>query len=67
MFTDRGRELSRFPGGYRGARDSWSACASQAERFGTEILERDVEEVEFVPRGPFRVRIRKRVARRPAP
>jgi thioredoxin reductase (NADPH) len=57
VFTSEVENFPGFPEGIPGP-ELMERMRSQAERFGTEILEQDVEEVDFVPRGPFRVRIR---------
>ena len=55
MFTTEVENFPGFPEGITGP-DLMERMRKQAERFGTEILDRDVEEVDFPPRGPFRVR-----------
>ncbi len=55
MFTT---EVENFPGfsdGITGP-ELMERMRNQAERFKTEILDQDVEEVDFKPGGPFRVR-----------
>jgi thioredoxin reductase (NADPH) len=51
-------EVENFPGFASGVTgpELMEKMRAQAERFGTEILERDADEVDFVPRGPFRIR-----------
>lgn len=55
MFTT---EVENFPGFHEGITgpELMEHMRKQAERFGTEILELDVEETDFRPGGPFRVR-----------
>jgi thioredoxin reductase (NADPH) len=55
MFTS---EVENFPGHEQGISgpELMDRTRRQAERFGAEVLERDVEEVDFKPGGPFRLR-----------
>jgi thioredoxin reductase (NADPH) len=58
MFTTEVENFPGFPEGITGP-TLMDLMRKQAERFGTEILLKDVEEVDFVPGGPFRVRAHK--------
>ncbi len=55
MFTSEVENFPGFPEGVSGP-DLMELMRKQAERFSTEIIEEDVVEVKFVPRGPFEVR-----------
>jgi thioredoxin reductase (NADPH) len=55
MFTTEVENFPGFPEGITGP-TLMDMMRKQAERFGTEIILRDVEEVDFTPGGPFRVR-----------
>jgi thioredoxin reductase (NADPH) len=55
MFTSEVENFPGFPTGVTGP-ELMDKLRQQAERFGTEIREQDVEEVDFVPGGPFRLR-----------
>jgi thioredoxin reductase (NADPH) len=55
MFTSDIENFPGFPTGISGP-ELMERARAQAERFGTEIIELDVEEVAFVSGGPFRVR-----------
>jgi thioredoxin reductase (NADPH) len=56
MFTSEVENFPGFPEGITGP-ELMERARKQTERFGAEILERDVDEVAFVPGGPFRVRV----------
>jgi len=55
MLTTEVENYPGFPKGISGP-ELMEQMRRQAERFGTEIIEQDVEEVEFAPGGPFRLR-----------
>jgi thioredoxin reductase (NADPH) len=55
MFTTEVENFPGFPKGVQGP-ELMELMQKQVLRFGTEIIEEDVEEVEFKPAGPFRVR-----------
>lgn len=55
MFTTEIENFPGFPDGISGP-DLMELMRKQALRFGTEIIEEDVEEVGFKPGGPFRLR-----------
>jgi len=55
MLTSEVENFPGFPSGITGP-ELMDKMREQAVRFGTEILELDVEEVDFVPGGPFRLR-----------
>jgi thioredoxin reductase (NADPH) len=55
MFTTDVENFPGFPQGVQGP-ELMDLIRKQAERFNTEILEEDVEEVDFKPGGPFRIR-----------
>jgi thioredoxin reductase (NADPH) len=56
MFTSDIENFPGFPSAISGP-ELMERMRAQAERFGTEIIERDVEEAAFVPGGPFRIRV----------
>jgi thioredoxin reductase (NADPH) len=55
MFTSDVENFPGFPEGVKGP-DLMELMKNQALRFGTDMLDEDVEEVEFKPGGPFRLR-----------
>jgi thioredoxin reductase (NADPH) len=55
MFTTEVENFPGFPEGVTGP-ELMDLMKKQALRFGTEIIEEDVEEVDFKPAGPFRLR-----------
>ncbi len=55
MFTTEVENFPGFPEGVTGP-VLMEQMRKQAERFGTEIIEEDVEEVDFPAGGPFRLR-----------
>ena len=55
MFTTDVENFPGFPEGVTGP-GLMELMKKQALRFGTEIIEEDVEEVDFRPGGPFRIR-----------
>ncbi len=55
MFTNEVENFPGFPDGVSGP-DLMELMKKQALRFGTEMVEEDVLEVVFKPRGPFRIR-----------
>lgn len=55
MFTTDVENFPGFPEGVQGPQ-LMELMQKQVLRFGTEIIEEDVEEVDFKPGGPFRVR-----------
>jgi len=57
MFTTDVENFPGFPEGVKGP-GLMELMQKQALRFGTEMIEEDVEEVDFKPGGPFRIRSR---------
>jgi thioredoxin reductase (NADPH) len=55
MFTTEVENFPGFPKGVQGP-ELMELMQKQVLRFGTEIIEEDVEEVELKPAGPFRIR-----------
>jgi thioredoxin reductase (NADPH) len=55
MFTTDVENFPGFPEGVQGP-ELMELMKKQVLRFGTEIIEEDVEEVAFKPGGPFRIR-----------
>ena len=55
MLTTDVENFPGFPQGVKGP-DLMELMQKQALRFGTEMIEEDVEEVDFKPGGPFRLR-----------
>lgn len=55
MLTTDVENFPGFPKGVQGP-ELMELMKKQALRFGTEMIEEDVEEVDFIPGGPFRLR-----------
>jgi len=55
MFTTEVENFPGFPQGIQGP-ELMELMQKQVRRFNTEIIEEDVEEVDFKPGGPFRIR-----------
>jgi len=58
MFTTDVENFPGFPESVTGP-ELMERMRRQAERFGTEVIEQDIEEVSFIPGGPFRLRSQK--------
>ncbi len=56
MLTTEVENYPGFPEGIQGP-ELMDKCFAQAQRFGTEIIQEDVKQVEFKPKGPFRLLI----------
>jgi len=56
MFTGEVENFPGFPEGIAGP-ELMELIKKQALRFGVEMIEEDVEEVDFKPGGPFKVRL----------
>ena len=61
MFTTDVENFPGFPEGVQGP-DLMELMKKQALRFGTEMVDEDVEEVDFRPGGPFRIALCFRMA-----